>query len=72
VSSDTLIFDLTGHVAVITLNRPAVRNAMNRELSRALVEALQRVRDEPEIRVAVLSGENLQRRGRPKRTRSRG
>jgi hypothetical protein len=35
VSSDTLLFDLTDRVAVITLHRPAVRNALNRELSQA-------------------------------------
>jgi len=56
MSSETLLFDLTEQVATITLNRPAVRNAMNRELSGALVEALQRVRDDPEIRVAVITG----------------
>jgi 1,4-dihydroxy-2-naphthoyl-CoA synthase len=41
LTSDTLLFDLTDKVAVITLNRPAVRNALNRELSQALMEALQ-------------------------------
>jgi len=56
VSSDTVLFDLTEKVAVITLNRPAVRNAMNRELSQALMEALQRVRDEEGIRAAVITG----------------
>jgi E-phenylitaconyl-CoA hydratase len=56
VSSDTLLFDLTDNVAVITLNRPEVRNAMNRELSGALVEALQRVREDADIRVAVITG----------------
>jgi E-phenylitaconyl-CoA hydratase len=56
VSSDTLLFDLTDNVAVIALNRPEVRNAMNRELSGALVEALQRVREDADIRVAVITG----------------
>ena len=56
MSSDTLLFTLTEQVAVITLNRPAVRNAMNRELRHALVEALQRVRAEDGIRAAVLTG----------------
>lgn len=56
MSNDTLLFDLTDNVAVITLNRPEVRNAMNRELSGALLEALQRVREEDDIRVAVLTG----------------
>ena len=56
MNSDTLLFDLADHVAVITLNRPAVRNAMNRELSGVLLEALQRVREDADIRVAVITG----------------
>jgi E-phenylitaconyl-CoA hydratase len=54
--SSSLLFDVTDHVAVITLNRPEVRNAMNRELSRALVEVLQRVQEDTNIRVAVIGG----------------
>lgn len=56
MSSDTLLFDLTDNVAVITLNRPDVRNAMNRELSGALMEALRRVREDADIRVGVITG----------------
>lgn len=56
MSSDTLLWELTDNVAVITLNRPEVRNAMNRELSGALVEALQQVREDSDIRAAVITG----------------
>jgi enoyl-CoA hydratase/carnithine racemase len=56
VSSDTVLFELTDKVAIITLNRPAVRNAMNRELGSALMEALQRVREEADLRAAVITG----------------
>src|ERR671928_1082491 len=56
VNSDTLLFDLVDNVAVITLNRAAVRNAMNRELSGALMAALQRVCEDTDIRVAVITG----------------
>lgn len=56
MNSDTLLFVLADNVAVITLNRPAVRNAMNRELSAALMQALQRVREDADIRVAVITG----------------
>ncbi len=56
MSSDTVRFDLADSVAVITLNRPSQRNAMNRELSGALMEALQRVRDDADIRAAILTG----------------
>lgn len=56
MSSDTVRIDLTDQVAVITLNRPSQRNAMNRELSDALLEALHRVREDANIRAAVLTG----------------
>jgi E-phenylitaconyl-CoA hydratase len=56
VSSDTVQFDLADHVAVITLNRPSRRNAMNRELNGALMDVLQRVREDADIRAAVLTG----------------
>jgi E-phenylitaconyl-CoA hydratase len=56
VNRETLLFELTDHVAIITLNRPEVRNAMNRELSGALLEALRRVREEDDIRAAVITG----------------
>jgi E-phenylitaconyl-CoA hydratase len=56
VSSDTLLFDLHDQVAVITLNRPAVRNALNRALREALLAALHRVRAEEAIRVAIITG----------------
>ncbi|MGH8072244.1 MAG: enoyl-CoA hydratase/isomerase family protein [Candidatus Entotheonellia bacterium] len=56
MSSDTVLFDLTDKVAVITLNRPAVCNAMNSELRHALTEALHRVREEDDIGAAVITG----------------
>src|SRR4029453_12724359 len=56
MNSDTLLFDLADNVAVITLNRSEVRNAMNRELSGALLETLQRVCEDVDIRVAIITG----------------
>jgi E-phenylitaconyl-CoA hydratase len=56
VNSDTVLFELIDHVAIITLNRPEVRNAMNRELREALTGALQRAREEDEIRVVIITG----------------
>jgi len=56
VSSDTVLFELQGHVAVITLNRPAQRNAINEEMRRTLMDCLRCVRDDENIRVAVLTG----------------
>jgi len=45
-----------GHVRVLTLNRPAQRNALNTELSRALFGALERADADDEVRVVVLTG----------------
>lgn len=56
MSGDTLLFELEGHVAVITLNRPAQRNAISQEMSRTLTEYLQRVRQDDGIRAAVITG----------------
>jgi enoyl-CoA hydratase len=46
------------HVAVITLNRPRVRNAVNGALARKLDEAVRRVEQESAIRVAILASSN--------------
>ena len=56
MSSDTVLFEVKDHVAVITLNRPAQRNAMNMELRRTLMGYLQRVREDDDIRAALLTG----------------
>lgn len=56
MSSETLLFEVTDQVAIITLNRPAVRNALNREMRDALMEALYQVRNDTNIRVAIITG----------------
>ena len=56
VSSDTLLFERKDHVAVITLNRPAQRNAMNQEMGHALMDCLQQVREDGDIRAAIITG----------------
>ena len=47
---------LKSHVATITINRPERMNAMDAEHYAALSAAWERVRDDPEIRVAVITG----------------
>jgi E-phenylitaconyl-CoA hydratase len=47
---------LDGGIAVITINRPEKRNALDAEHYLALSEAWTRVRDDAEIRVAVITG----------------
>lgn len=49
-------FETRGHIALITLNRPDARNAINPEVAVRLADAWQRVKDDDGIRVAVLTG----------------
>ncbi|MDQ7041168.1 MAG: enoyl-CoA hydratase-related protein [Rhodothermus sp.] len=56
VVHEALLFEHDGPVAVLTLNRPERRNALNRTLEKALHTALLRVRDDESIRAVVLTG----------------
>ena len=51
-----LILDRSGPVTTITLNRPEVHNALDRQLSAELNAAVREVRDDRECRVAILRG----------------
>ena len=49
-------YELQGHVAIITLNRPDARNAINPEFAVRLADAWQEVKTNDGVRVAVLTG----------------
>lgn len=49
-------FEKRGHIALLTLNRPEARNSINPELGARLAAAWEQVRDDDEIRVAVVTG----------------
>jgi enoyl-CoA hydratase len=49
-------YELNGHVATITLNRPEARNAINPEVAVRLADAWESVRSNDDVRVAVLTG----------------
>ncbi len=49
-------FERRGHVGIITLNRPAALNAVNREVSRLAGEALEELDRDPTLRVGVITG----------------
>ena len=51
-----LLFEKSGHVATLTMNRPDARNAINPEMLCRLADAWQDVNDDPEVRVAILTG----------------
>ena len=50
-----VLYEKRGHVAWITLNRPAAKNTLNAEAFVLLRDAWQAVRDDGEVRVAVLT-----------------
>ncbi|WP_157746203.1 enoyl-CoA hydratase/isomerase family protein [Mycobacterium marseillense] len=49
-------YEERGHIAVVTLSRPEQRNAFDRELSAATLAAWDRIKADPNIRVAVVTG----------------
>jgi len=57
--TDTVVVQLTlqgDHIAVITLNRPAARNAVNAAVAQALHAAVDRTEADPDIWAVVLTG----------------
>ena len=53
--SDMVTYEVRGHVAVITLNRPDARNAVNDDLAQAMEEAIDRLESEDGVWVGVLT-----------------
>ncbi len=49
-------YSVNGHIATVTLNRPEARNAINPEVAARLRDAWHAVRDDDNVRVAVLAG----------------
>ena len=49
-------YETRGHIALITLNRPEARNAINPEVAARLADAWEEVKSNDEVRVAVLTG----------------
>ncbi|MGB3887107.1 crotonase/enoyl-CoA hydratase family protein [Gordonia sp. (in: high G+C Gram-positive bacteria)] len=45
-----------GHIAIITMNRPEVKNAVNAAMSIALQDAVDEFLADPELRVGILTG----------------
>jgi enoyl-CoA hydratase len=56
MSFENIVFVATDSIATITVNRPKVMNALNRATVEELEEAFASVRDDPELRVVILTG----------------
>ena len=52
-----LRYEVADHIATVTLHRPAVKNALNRELYARLEQAFRDAHADPEVRCVVLTGE---------------
>ena len=55
-SFETILLDKTEGLATITLNRPQALNAYNVQMRDEMWQALEAVRDDPEVRVVILRG----------------
>jgi enoyl-CoA hydratase len=56
MQAESLILDRSGPVTTITLNRPHVHNALDRDLSAELNQAVREIRDDRDCRVVILRG----------------
>ena len=54
--ASTVSYDIDGPVVVITIERPAARNAVNRPTAQALAAAFRRFDGDPSSAVAILTG----------------
>src|SRR6266576_2691999 len=53
---ENLLYDKKGAIALVTLNRPRVLNALNRQTWKELRTVFEDARDDPEIRGVILTG----------------
>jgi len=54
--NDTVLYQAEQGIATITLNRPDKLNAMNAELLRGAVDALERAADDDHVRIVIFTG----------------
>lgn len=54
--SDTVLYQVDGAVATVTINRPAARNALTAEAKVALLDALRTASAATDVRAVVLTG----------------
>ena len=56
MAEPAVLYEKAGGVATVTMNRPAVRNAINAEMLCRLADAWQDVNADPDVRVAIFTG----------------
>ncbi|MCZ7666377.1 MAG: enoyl-CoA hydratase-related protein [Chloroflexi bacterium] len=53
---ETLIYEIQDNVAILTMNRPERRNALNAQLNADLLSAFQQAQADETVRAVVLTG----------------
>ncbi len=53
--TEIVLYETRGRVAVITLNRPEARNAVNGDVAQGLEAAIDRMEDDPDVWVGILT-----------------
>ncbi|QHN04470.1 enoyl-CoA hydratase [Granulicella sp. WH15] len=56
MSFETLLYEITGPIATVTLNRPKVLHALNAQVFDELERAFTQLLDDPTVRVILLTG----------------
>lgn len=51
-----ILYEVRDHIAFVTLNRPEVMNARNRQMTAEIVDAVDRITFDDDVRVAVFTG----------------
>ena len=55
-SEPHLLYEREGHVAIVTMNRPAAKNALSGEMLVRMYDAWLDIDEDPELRVGILTG----------------
>lgn len=55
-SGPDALVERRGHTLIVTMNRPAARNALSTEMMRIMVQAWDRDDNDPDIRCCILTG----------------
>ena len=56
LTTDTAVFELSDHIATVTLNRPEAMNALDPGLIASLADIWVEIRDNPDIWVGIVTG----------------
>ncbi|MFP6583267.1 MAG: enoyl-CoA hydratase/isomerase family protein [Candidatus Hydrogenedentota bacterium] len=56
MSDEAVLYEIRDQVAVITLNRPENRNSMTKDVLAGIVQRVQEIRENPDLRCVVITG----------------